>query len=120
MLLKAAEAARFLAISPRTLWGLTKDGQIPAVRVGKRGVRYDPADLKAWADSQKTRGAGGHAPAGEAAHKDKAPAKPGPTSLAEELQRTTCERFIGGPDCEPAGPERPPDEPKDGYVNLGW
>ncbi len=57
MLLTARQAARVLSISERTLWSLTKDGQIPAVRIG-RAVRYDPEDLRRWInlakDSQKT------------------------------------------------------------------
>ena len=57
MLLTARQAARILSISERTLWSLTKHGQIPAVRIG-RAVRYDPADLRRWInlakDSQKT------------------------------------------------------------------
>jgi hypothetical protein len=46
-----------LNVSPRLLWGLTAanraDGKgIPCVKIG-RAVRYDPADLRAWRDSQK-------------------------------------------------------------------
>jgi excisionase family DNA binding protein len=52
MLLTSRQAARMLAISERTLWSLTKDGQIPAVRFG-RSVRYDPRDLNAWIQSAK-------------------------------------------------------------------
>ena len=43
-LMKTKEAAAYLAISERTLWTLTQEGQIPAVRI-KRSVRYDPHDL---------------------------------------------------------------------------
>ncbi len=53
MLLTAREAARVLAISPRTLWSHTKTGQIPAVRIG-RSVRYAVTDLQAWIDRCKT------------------------------------------------------------------
>ena len=57
MLLTARQAARILSISERTLWSLTKDRQIPAVRIG-RAVRYDPGDLRRWInlvkDPQKT------------------------------------------------------------------
>jgi excisionase family DNA binding protein len=48
MLLTARQAAKALSISERTLWGLTKAGDIPAVRFGGRNVRYSPDDLKAW------------------------------------------------------------------------
>jgi excisionase family DNA binding protein len=36
-----------LAISERTLWKLTNDGQLPAIRFG-RIVRYDLTDLRAF------------------------------------------------------------------------
>lgn len=51
LLLRPKEAARMLAISERTLWG----SDIPRVCIGKRGVRYDMDDLKAWIERQKTR-----------------------------------------------------------------
>ena len=54
LLVDAAEAARLLAISPRTLWTLTRAGQLPAVRIG-RAVRYAVADLLGWIERQKTR-----------------------------------------------------------------
>ncbi len=43
-LLKPKEAAAQLAISERTLYSLTKEGKLPAVRLG-RSVRYDIEDL---------------------------------------------------------------------------
>ena len=57
LLLKATEAAKTLNVSPRLLWSLTAanrdDGKgIPCVKIG-RAVRYDPADLRAWIESQK-------------------------------------------------------------------
>jgi excisionase family DNA binding protein len=54
LLLTAAEAALALAISERTLWQLTRDKEIPVVRLG-RSVRYDPADLKRFIESRKGR-----------------------------------------------------------------
>ncbi|HWB14490.1 MAG TPA: helix-turn-helix domain-containing protein [Pirellulales bacterium] len=54
LLLKPDEAAAALAVSPRCLWGLTKAGEIPAVRIG-RAVRYDVADLRAWIEARKAR-----------------------------------------------------------------
>jgi excisionase family DNA binding protein len=47
LLLTAAEAARRLSVSPRTLWGLTDRGEVPAVRIG-RAVRYSVADLEEY------------------------------------------------------------------------
>ena len=54
LLLTVAEAAKALAISPRTLWTLTKRGDIQSVKIG-RAVRYDPRDLHAWIDARKER-----------------------------------------------------------------
>jgi excisionase family DNA binding protein len=44
-LVRVVEAARFLAVSTRHLQNLTKDGKVPSVRFGKRGVRYTRQDL---------------------------------------------------------------------------
>jgi excisionase family DNA binding protein len=52
MLLKPPEAARTLNVSERTLWQLTKDGKLPAVRIN-RAVRYDTRDLLKFIDQQK-------------------------------------------------------------------
>lgn len=55
LLLRPADAARALSISPRKLWGLTAEGALPCVRVG-RSVRYSPADLAAYVDAQREGG----------------------------------------------------------------
>jgi excisionase family DNA binding protein len=55
VLLNARQTAEALGISPRTLWALTKHGELPHVRVG-RAVRYRPADLDAWAEARKQSG----------------------------------------------------------------
>jgi excisionase family DNA binding protein len=52
LLWTAAEAAKSLRISQRKLWGLTKRGLIPAVRIG-RAVRYSPVDLRDYIDRLK-------------------------------------------------------------------
>jgi excisionase family DNA binding protein len=58
LLLRPREAAEALALSPRTLWTLTRRGEIPALRVPGRGkarsLRYSVADLQAWIDRQRT------------------------------------------------------------------
>ena len=54
ILLRTPEAARALGICPRRLFALTKDREIPVVRIGKRGIRYDVADLRAFAEKNKT------------------------------------------------------------------
>jgi excisionase family DNA binding protein len=48
LLLTAQQAARWLNISERTLYARTADGSIAVVRIGNRGIRYDPEDLRAW------------------------------------------------------------------------
>lgn len=52
ILLTAKQAAKLLAISERTLWQLTSDGQLPAIRFG-RIVRYDLADLRAFVAARR-------------------------------------------------------------------
>jgi len=50
-LLKPRDAAKVLAISERTLFTLTKNGELPAVRIGKT-VRYAHAELAAFVRKQ--------------------------------------------------------------------
>lgn len=52
-LLSARDTARALAVCEKTLWALTRDGKLPAVRIGKRGIRYDVADVRAFIESAK-------------------------------------------------------------------
>jgi excisionase family DNA binding protein len=52
-LLTVREAAKVLRVCDRTLWTLTQEGGIPAVKVG-RSVRYDQADLAKWTAGQNT------------------------------------------------------------------
>ncbi|HEX8912801.1 MAG TPA: helix-turn-helix domain-containing protein [Humisphaera sp.] len=54
-LLPPPDAARALGVSERTLFSLTKRGDLPAVRIG-RSVRYDPADLRVFVERAKGRG----------------------------------------------------------------
>lgn len=46
------ETAAALACCEKTLWQLTRDGRLPAVRIG-RGVRYDVADVRAFIEASK-------------------------------------------------------------------
>jgi excisionase family DNA binding protein len=55
LLLTPREAAATLAISERHLWGLTKAGTIPAIRLG-RAVRYRREALEKFADAQENGG----------------------------------------------------------------
>jgi excisionase family DNA binding protein len=50
--LTSREAARTLAVGERTLWGLTRRGQVPCVRIG-RAVRYDRRDLRDFIERHK-------------------------------------------------------------------
>ena len=47
-------AASYLGVSARTVYQLTRDGELPVVRVSKRRVMYDLDDLDQWIDSRKT------------------------------------------------------------------
>lgn len=47
LLLSPRETAKMLSICEKTLWTLTKNGQIPVVRIG-RSVRYSMDDLREW------------------------------------------------------------------------
>jgi excisionase family DNA binding protein len=61
--LRPRDAARLLGISPRTLWGWTRDGIIPCVRVGtgkRKTVLYSVADLQAWLTRQAEVSEGGN------------------------------------------------------------
>lgn len=52
-LLTPSEAAKFLAISERKLWTLTKARKIKATVIPPRSVRYDPKDLRDTLDGWK-------------------------------------------------------------------
>lgn len=47
LLISGREAAKLLSVCERTLYSLTKAGEIPAVRIG-RAVRYSMDELQAW------------------------------------------------------------------------
>lgn len=51
-LLNVAEAARFLAVSPSTLYGWVWQRRIPFVKLG-RAVRFDKADLQEYVNRNK-------------------------------------------------------------------
>ncbi|MBK8178019.1 MAG: helix-turn-helix domain-containing protein [Planctomycetes bacterium] len=52
LLLRPAEAARFLAISPRKLWELTNCREVPAIRIG-RSLRYPTEELRNWVAARR-------------------------------------------------------------------
>lgn len=51
-LVRSQDAARFLALSDRKLWELTRSGNVPHIRIG-RSLRYDLDDLRRWIEQQK-------------------------------------------------------------------
>lgn len=53
-LLHVEDAAKFLAVSKRTLQQLTADRSVAHIKFG-RNVRYDIADLRRFAESRKIR-----------------------------------------------------------------
>jgi len=55
LLLTPKETAKALSICQKTVYNLTKMGEIPVVRCGPHGrlVRYCVADLKAWIEGKK-------------------------------------------------------------------
>jgi len=55
--LRPREAARALGVSERTLWALTKRGDVPHVRIGRRVL--SPLDLlRTWLAERATAKAG--------------------------------------------------------------
>jgi excisionase family DNA binding protein len=52
LLLTCREAARLLAVCEKTLWNLTRRGELPAVRIGG-AKRYSLADLQAFIHTKK-------------------------------------------------------------------
>jgi excisionase family DNA binding protein len=54
LLLSAFEAAQILGIGSRTLWSMTKAGEIPRVTIGPKQYRYHVRDLEAWIARNKT------------------------------------------------------------------
>jgi excisionase family DNA binding protein len=60
--LRPRAAAKALGISPRLLWQLTHDGEIPCVRVGsgkRQTVLYPLADLQDWLSRRAAKARGG-------------------------------------------------------------
>jgi excisionase family DNA binding protein len=50
----AEEVATRLGRHPRTVLNLVKRGELRAVRLGPRTVRFDPADVQAYIDAHRT------------------------------------------------------------------
>ncbi|MFM7150806.1 MAG: helix-turn-helix domain-containing protein [Gemmataceae bacterium] len=54
LLVTARQGAKMLSISERTLWALSQQGTIPAVKLGK-AVRYSVKVLETWVANQSIR-----------------------------------------------------------------
>jgi excisionase family DNA binding protein len=54
LLISGREAAKLLSVCEKTLWTLTKAGEIPAVHIG-RAVRYSMEDLRTWIASRSEK-----------------------------------------------------------------
>ena len=54
-MLTTRQTAKYLAISPRKLWEMTKLNQIPHVRLS-RCVRYSLVDPQRWIEAQRQGG----------------------------------------------------------------
>ncbi len=55
-LLTSPEAAKYLGISKRKLWTLTKSKKIKVTRIPPRSTRYDPSVLRDFVDRCKEDG----------------------------------------------------------------
>ncbi len=47
-LLTAVQVAELLAVPKTRVWSMSRRGEIPTVRVGRREVRYRPEDIERW------------------------------------------------------------------------
>jgi excisionase family DNA binding protein len=53
-LLTAEHVALLLGKHPRTVLQMAAAGKIPAIRLGHRTVRFDPADVQEYIDAHRT------------------------------------------------------------------
>ena len=52
-LLTIAEAAGYLGIKKKTLYGMTSQRRIPYVKIDGKLLRFDQAELDAWVEEHK-------------------------------------------------------------------
>ena len=65
--LTAQEMSAVLKLNPQTLYRLARQGVIPAIRIGKKSLRFDPVQVRASLNAQGTlqaRRRAGRLPAG--------------------------------------------------------
>jgi excisionase family DNA binding protein len=55
-LLRAADVAIRLGVSKQVVYKLDRDGEIPAVRISERRVRFDPRDVSLFLDRRTSLG----------------------------------------------------------------
>ena len=48
MLLDAYAVAEKLGMSPRWVWKQARNGTLPSIRLSRRGIRFDLAEIEAW------------------------------------------------------------------------
>lgn len=53
LLLRVREAAEILGLGRSTLFEVIAAGELPVVRIGRRGLRIRPTDLESWIDSHR-------------------------------------------------------------------
>jgi len=53
MLVDRKTAARALGVCEKTIYLLSVRGELPVVKIGARGLRYDVRDLRRWIDAHK-------------------------------------------------------------------
>lgn len=54
-MLTVQEMARALKLNPQTLYRLVRQGLVPAVRIGKKTLRFDPAQVQATLKAKEPR-----------------------------------------------------------------
>lgn len=52
-LLTAEDVAALLACSRKQVYRMANEGRIPALVLGDRMVRFDPAEIEAWIEASK-------------------------------------------------------------------
>ena len=63
-LISASELAGGRGVGRATVYAWVRQGRLPALRLGRRGVlRFDPADLEPWLQSKRDDGGASARPA---------------------------------------------------------
>lgn len=54
LLVNTKEASKLLSVSRQTLLEMVRAGSLPAVRIGRRAVRFSVRDLETWVAANST------------------------------------------------------------------